>query len=445
MTTKTIKTVLIVALIAAMILPFSGMDFAEADKHTLQTDMKAIHNMIKNAEGSEKKQLIAEYKLKNQELNDSIHETPSRDFVAEWQILELEFMDLAEKQFAAMKELDSLNESSNSLDQQTVKQAEIDNMSSKIKEFRNQINNLQSESIDFMKMNPGMEKKYDQIISNLHAKYGDEDSNNAFLMAGKNFEQKKLEVILVADFDEVVEFENSSVAIAEEIRTLAGENNVIITIDGTELTTCTNYLGTCIPRIGGVVIARVDDPTNLSGSIGYKATYSGQVGYATAGHVVDFYGTGNRKMVQPQSGLQISDGTGFPWTNSASSGDVSFQKTSVTINDDIYFSSNTMIDVASYATASSQHTGQFVYKMGAGEGLSWGYVTTHYSVTDVWQTTASTTTGDSGGPIFQITGSSGGQYYGKVFGHAYRSIGGDAVYQPTEKIIANHSIIPATT
>ena len=32
MTTKTIKTILFAALLVAMVLPFSGMDFANADK-----------------------------------------------------------------------------------------------------------------------------------------------------------------------------------------------------------------------------------------------------------------------------------------------------------------------------------------------------------------------------------------------------------------------------
>ena len=101
--------------------------------------------------------------------------------------------------------------------------------------------------------------------------------------------------------------------------------------------------------------------------------------------------------------------------------------------------------MSNYATASSQHNGQFVYKMGAGNGLTWGYVQTHWSITDVWTTSARVSGGDSGGPIFNILGYSNGQYHGKVFGHAYMSYNGNAVYQPTEKIISNHRIYPATS
>jgi hypothetical protein len=444
MTTKTIKTTLFASLIAAMILPFSGMDFAEADKNAVRTDMKSIHDAIQNAVGSERKELVAEYKLKNQEFNDSIYVAPPRDFVAEWQVLELEYMDLVGKESAAKKDLEAIRESGSS-GQQATKQAEIDNMSTRIKTLRNQIGGLQAESVAFMKMSPDVEQRYERIVSALHEKYGGEASGNAFVMAGINYEQKKLVAELTTALDDSVEFENSSVAIAEEIRSLAGEDNVIITIDQMKPTACTNYLGACSPLVGGVAIARYDDSSNLAGSIGYKATKNGQTGYVTAGHVVDYYGTGNRKMLQPVGGSQISDGTGYPFTTSASSGDVSFQKTSVSINDDIYYSSNTKIDVANYATSSSDHTGQFVYKMGAGGGLTWGYVQTHWSNTNVWTTSASVSGGDSGGPLFQITGSSGGQYYGKLFGHAFMSYQGSAVYQPTEKMIANHGIYPATS
>lgn len=131
---------------------------------------------------------------------------------------------------------------------------------------------------------------------------------------------------------------------------------------------------------------------------------------------------------------------GVPFTTNVASCDVSFQKTFVGINDDLYYSSNTKIDVASYATDTSHHSGQFVYKMGAGGGLSWGYVQTHWTVSDVWTTSASATGNDSGGPIYQITGSSGGQYYGKLFGHVTGKYQGGAVYEPTEKIITNYGI-----
>ena len=239
--TKTIKTILFAALITAMILPLSGMNFAEADKNTIRTDMKSIHDMVRNSEGSEKKALITEYKLKNQELNDSIHKTPERDFVGEWQVLDKQFMSTTDQQFAAEKELDSIKKSSNSLDQQTAKQAEINNLSTKAKQFRSQIDDLQSESVAFMKMNPNEENRIKEIVSALHAKYG-ENTVSGFVMGGIDYEQKKMIVELTSEFDDSVEFENSSVAIAEEIRTLVGENNVIITFDSMSLVACTNYL-----------------------------------------------------------------------------------------------------------------------------------------------------------------------------------------------------------
>ena len=438
MTTKTIKTVLFASLIAAMILPFSTMDFADAEKNNTRAEMKQIHDKIKKADASEKKQLKAKYLLKNQELNDSIHKTPQRDYVSEWKAIDLVGMELSEQRFAANEERKLLKDSNKI----KAKNAEIKDKDAKIKEIRSQIDKLQSEALELMKMDPVAEQNILEMVSALHDTYGDENSSNAFEMAGINYEQKKLVVELTTEFDENTNFENSSIAIAEAIRSLAGENNVIITIDNAKEVSCTNYLSTCTPRVGGVVIGRVGE-TAKAGSIGYKATYGTVTGYVTAAHVVD-NSSNNRKMEQPNNAAQISDGTYYPFHTGRSAGDVSFQKTSVSINDDLYYSGNTKIDVASYSTSSSGHIGQFVYKMGAGSGLTWGYVQSHYSVSDVFTTNANAAQFDSGGPVYQITGYSGGQYTGKVFGHVTEDLNG-ALYQPTYKLINNYGIYPATT
>ena len=98
----------------------------------------------------------------------------------------------------------------------------------------------------------------------------------------------------------------------------------------------------------------------------------------------------------------------------------------------------------SYSTSSSGHVGQYIYKMGAGTGLTYGQVTTYYSVTQVFLTNANAAQYDSGGPVYQITGYSNGQYTGKVFGHVTEDLNG-ALYQPTFKLINNYGIYPATT
>lgn len=423
-------------------ISFSGMDFVMGEKDTIRSDMKAIRDQMRGADDIPKKQLQASsYLVKNQQINEFIHETPPKDFVTEWKVLDLQEMDLIEQQFVAKNELES--SSSLSEHEKVAKQEEIKERDLKIMEIRAQIEKLQSEAVEFMRMDPGTERQFEKHVFELHQQYDGSDS--AFVMAGIDYEQEKIIVELTAQFDDTVEFEMSSVAMAEKIRDIVGAENVLVTVDTMELTACTNYADTCRPLVGGVAIARADDPSNLSGSIGYKATKDGTVGYVTAGHVVDFRNTGNRAMLQPLDGSQISDGTGYPFTKNRASGDVSFQSTSVGITDDIYYSSNTKIDVSSYATDSSQHNGQFVYKMGAGGGRTWGYVHQHFSITDVWRTSASAGGGDSGGPIFNIVGYSNGQYNGKLFGHMYSIIAGNAVYQPTEKIIANHGIYPATT
>ena len=436
MITRCRKIILFASMIFVMILPFYAIDFAVAEKNTLRSDMKTIYDQIKNADDTEKKQLQATYLTKNQNLNEIIHETPSRDFVEEWKIIDLQGMDLIEQQFNAKIDLESLSES-----EKIVKHAEIEQRDLQINKIRAQIDALQAEAIEFMKMDPDREKQFLKIATELYQKYNNTDS--AFVMAGINYEQKKMVVELTTDFDGTVDFENSSVAITEKIRDIVGDGNVLITVDSMELTACTNYLQKCSPLVGGVAIARADDPSDLSGSIGYKATKDDVVGYVTAGHSVDFYNTGNRAILQPLNGSQISHGVDYPFTTNAKSGDVSFQKTLVNIDDDIYYSSNTKIDVSSYATNSSQHLGQFVYKMGAGSGLTWGYVQSHWKITDVWTTSASTSPGDSGGPLFNIDGYSDGQYSGKVFGHTFMTYRENAMYQPTDKIIENHKIYPA--
>lgn len=438
MTSKTIKTILFASLIAAMILPFSIMDFAEAENDNNKTERKAIHDQIKNADASEKKALTERYLIKNQELNDSIHKTPPRDFVAEWKVIDLEGMDLIEQRFAANEDLKILKDS----EKIKAKKAEIEDMDSKILDIRAQIDKLQSEAHEYVKMNQELENTLTQQANELQDIYV--NSQNAFVMAGINYEQKKLIVELTTEFDNSVSFENTSVAIAENIRTLVGDNDVLITIDTFQPVTCTDYSVACTPdRVGGVALYRADDATNLAGSIGYKATWSGVTGYVTAGHAVDFYNTGNRAMKQTTE--QISNGAGYPFTKDHAAGDYSFQPiaSGYSIIDDLYYSSNTKVDVQSYAD-SSDHDGSFVYKMGAGNGLTWGYVNSHWITVDMWATDASTVTGDSGGPIFNIEGYSSGQYYGKVFGHNTYKSGGNAVYQPTDKLVAI-GIVPSIT
>lgn len=439
-TNKT-KTILFASLLVAMILPFSTMDFAEAEKNNIGDEMKQIHDQIKNTDGSEKTTLKAEYFLLNNELNASLHQTPERNFVDEWQSFESISLDLMEQRFTETEELKQLKDSNKA----KIKQAKIDEIDFKVDQIRSNIDKLQLEAIDSMTLEEDTRLGMLETISGLDKTYGLDNSDNGYVMAGIDYEQKKIIVELTTENDDGVKFENTSIAIAESIRNLVGETNVIITVDNVQLTSCTNYLSTCTPRVGGVAIARSDASSSLAGSIGYKAIYGTVTGYVTAGHVVDFSSTGNRKMLQPVSGSQISDGTYYPWTNNALSGDVSFQKTSVSINDDLYFSSSIKVDVKSYATGTIDHPGQFIYKMGAGNGLTSGQVTSHWVSLNVWRTDALSATGDSGGPIFKITGSSGGLYEGKVFGHVYAkgSVTNGAYYQPTDKIIANYGIYPA--
>ena len=436
-TTKNTKTILFASLIAAMILPFSMVDYADADKNNT-TSMKAIHEKIKNANGAEKKQLKSEYIAKNKQHNEKSYKKPARDFVAEWKSLDLVQMNIAEQRHVANEDLKNLTNT----DKKMAKQLEINQKDNRINAILNQIQALQQESIEFMTLDFDTQLKFDQIVSDLYTIYGTENSENAFVMAGINYEQKKVTVELTTANDENVSNELSSVALAEKIRDSIGDENVIITIDSFTQVTCTDYLAECTPRVGGVAIYRSDDPTRLAGSIGYKATYNGDVGYVTAGHVVDFENTGNRAMNQITS--QISNGFGYPYMNNVSD-DYSFQSTSVDMSDDIYFNSSTKVDVESYATGSSEHPGQYVYKMGAGNGISWGYVDRSYG-SDTYATTASTVQGDSGGPIFQIYDYENGQYIGKLLGHTIRAdaiVNGNAVYKSTDAMF-RIGIIPST-
>jgi hypothetical protein len=436
--TKTTKTILFASLIAALILPFSAMNFADAETDNNKADRKAIHDELKNADASEKKALTERYLVKNQELNDSIHKTLQRDYVAEWKTIDLVSIDLAEERFTVNEELKTLKDS----EKIKAKKSEITDKDSKILEIRAQIDKLQSEARESIKMNPGLENKLTKQANNLQDSYG--NSENAFVMAGIDYEQKKLVVELTSEFDNSSSFENTSVAIAETIRTLVGDNEVIISVDTFEPVTCTNYLVACTPdRVGGVALYRADDAVNLAGSIGYKATWSGITGYVTAGHAVDYFNTGNRAM--KQTTVQISNGAGYPFTKSHTAGDYSFQPISAgsSIIDDLWYGPTQKIDVSSVAI-STDHQGSFVYKMGAGNGMKYGNVNTHWVTVDMWKTSASTASGDSGGPIYNVLGYSGGQFYGKIFGHNTYSSGGNAVYQPTDKLVAA-GITPSTT
>lgn len=440
MTTKTTKTILFASLIVAMILPFGVMDFVDAEKNNLRADMKAIHDKIKDFTGAEKQQLTSEYIQKNNQYNKDNYKAPDRDFVGEWKTLDTVQLNLAEQRYVANEELKTLTNP----DEISAKQSEIADKDSEIRNILREIRSLERESINSMKMDSETELRFKQIVSDLHTTYGDENPDNAFVMAGINYEQKKLLVELTTQFDDAVDPEMSSVVLAETIRSSIGENDVIISFDSLKPVTCTDYTTTCTPdRVGGVALYRSDDAENLAGSIGYKATYNEDVGYITAGHSVDPDETGNWGM--KQTSTQISSGFGYPFTTSTLAGDYSFQKTSSSVIDDIYFSSSLKADIEDYAIADDHEAGVYMYKMGAGEGLDYGSIQNSWGA-GTWEIDAATASGDSGGPTFQIVGYENGQYIAKVFGHVTNAdtthTPWHAVYQPVHKIVAA-GIVPS--
>jgi len=393
MTYKNAKTILFTGLIAAMILPFSGMDFADA--------------------------------APNENANDKANN--NRNFLEEWRTLETEVSALAEAQVKSIEKLQ------NSFTTDTILENVIERRALDIEALNQQIDDLEQESIESMKMPIELEEKLFGIERTIIANNSNQE-DNPFLGAYVDFELQK--VVVFVDADNILANQITESITREYGNYVVIDNNLPIE------TACAYQTSSCRPLIGGLALARYADPGNLAGTLGYKAQdASGNIGFVTAEHVVDYNHVGNTWMKQPVNGGLVGYAT---ITGEGTSNlDFAFVKTTTSINDDVYKSYNTVMDVTGYATTHSQHyPGTFLYGKGVTSGEYSGTVNGYSS--DGWYRLggANPVGGDSGGPVYKKYAGAGGTYTVKIYGHMFNNAG---FYGSVHGVIDNYDVTPLTS
>ena len=203
-----------------------------------------------------------------------------------------------------------------------------------------------------------------------------------------------------------------------------------------------------------------------SETIGFRAKDSnGNVGFVTAGHVVQYLTFTNTIMHQPHTSNSIigtipSNGDDAcstyhgvnkrETTRSSKICDFAFVKLArgVSINDDIYKSLNRVYSINDLAVLSDHTLGKMVKVAGSNSGITTGVISSvRASYHDVQLSLQSPLlSGDSGGPIFKPSTSARSTSSAEVYGilTQFRDIRGEliALYEPTDKIMTELNLRP---
>lgn len=307
-----------------------------------------------------------------------------------------------------------------------------------IEALNQKINELEQESINSLKMDAGLEKRLLGIELAITKRYADTNSpqyigENPVWGAYVDYELQKVVVFVDPKYEEASK-------ITRIIIEQYGTDSIQINNEVPKLTACSSQTSECRPLIGGIAISRDYDPNQLAGTLGYKARdSSGNIGFVTAGHVVDFWNNGNTWMRQPVGGSLVGFAT--IEQQGGSNLDFAFVQTITTINDDIFQSSNQVMDVTSYASSSEHAMGTFLYMKGVSSGELSGRIT-GTSSTGWYVTDMNPVEGDSGGPVYKKFAGAHGTFTVKIFGHMLNNAG---IYGSVHGVNAMYGVTPLTT
>lgn len=348
MTTKTIKTILFASLLVAMILPFSGMDFAEAESNKIgKTEIK-----------TEKKQ--------NTVMNNA-----------------------AEKLSKLQEKLDT---SSNDKQKQNI----LDQME-RVKEHA--VNKLQ-------KIDEKRQASYDKLTDKLTDNISDISKNgqDKRIIPAIKIGYDSLEDALVVTIEPGHSSEEME-QYATFVRSVVGEEADIVLVEGEtwNSSSCNSRSSNCNPIEGGV---RMQVTDHGPCTVGFKATYNGDSGFVTAGHCAD----GNTGDDVGQSSLSNVVGEVRKETfyqGSSTYCDCAFVETTTTVDSDIFGISSSYQPDHTHTVKKYD----WVKMSGQVSGIKTGYVTNwsdsvYMSNLSTWvrhvaTATYSSTEGDSGAPVLQ--------------------------------------------
>ena len=409
--------------------------------HTINEEFNTTNSTAKITE------LKLDYIQTISELNKLTYIEPERDYLAEWSKLDAQVVALEELQYSNYTES---------------RQAFIDSLYS-------QMDEIEQASIASMVLDHADEKRLYGIEEKLYNKY-DNSSHETFVandFVEHYVDHAQERVYLIIDQNKTLA-ENSihSITIAQDVIDTFGIDDLVVDFAEINLLSCRSTTSDCDPLIGGISIGRADLPNDHSGTIGFRAKDSnGNVGFVTAGHVVQYLTSTNTIIHQPHTSNSIigtipSNGDDVcstyhgvnkrETTRSSKICDFAFVKLArgVSINDDIYKSPNRVYDINDLAVSSDHTLGKMVKVAGSNSGITTGVISAvRASYHDVQLSLQSPLlSGDSGGPIFKPSTSARSTSSAEVYGilTQFRDIRGEliALYEPTDKIMTELNLRP---
>jgi len=197
---------------------------------------------------------------------------------------------------------------------------------------------------------------------------------------------------------------------------------------------CDSTISSCSPLMGGLAIKRANEPSDrgFSGSVGYKAVdASGNMGFVTAGHVVESTGTVMYHYDDTVVGTATEK---YDHNRRTGDYDVAFVRTS-DISDNIFKQSNNKKDIAKKILQRSDiRLGEIFYKSGAATGQETSSRVRGFLNDDMIYFSSPSIFGDSGGTVYDY------DKKGKVilWGHLTRN----TMFVPSFVIENTYSITP---
>ncbi len=383
-----------------------------------------------------------------------------RDFTTEYNIEEDKINALYEKISTAEESVINLNKLITDLEKTKMFQKDIEMIKrvidrvkadmetnyDKIDIYLTKQAEIEKLSIESMILDKDIQSKLNTLESKINAIKTNEET-----LVGINYETAK--VVVLDDktpSNDSISFDaapgsSSSLAISESVKDqLSTEELELVEFVQSTPITCRSNTDSCIPMIGGIAIYRADSPSQIAGTIGYKATdRSGNVGFITAGHSIDYTNTNNRQMLLKDGTVAGEVKSNSLLTTSQRSGDFAFVETesSSDIIDDI-IKRGRDYDVRGMYSENSIKPGVFLHKVGAASGDQTERVVKLFKYSNFFTVEGTPNGGDSGGPVFKKTGNarSTGVY---IAGHMSAGLGADTMVQPAYKLNQLYGIIVA--
>ncbi len=387
--TTTTKTILFASLIAAMILPFSVMNFAEAKEDSI--DKRNYFNEAALI-FEENQELEKEVGIESEEISKLKEKSRNAN---------------ASEKAAFDKDIQEREER---------KQAK----ENKIKKNKQTIDELEILNIKAKTVNPVKQQQYDAMQVAFYAKYipnGQSTPNDAnpaeLVILDPQFKTFKV----IVDPTEMEEFEITEDALIAEytdfLKNMLGNNlKVVLEQGSTRDIACSARDASCDPVYGGLSVSNEDEIGTGHSTMGYKVKLGSTVGFVMTAHGA---GGSNNDIVQPDDQNRVIGNVDAYQDDSDC--DCAFVDINYpySVDNKIYKNSSTSYNVTGEVADSSQTLYSWAYKSGAGTNVSLGQIVGNVSTLPHNTLEIYRGGGDSGAPIFDIDSGNDVDLYGMAF------------------------------